>query len=1017
MKKISTLILMLLFGIGNVLGAVDTQVIKVSTAANPEHVYFMHAQNNDSYFATSNTYASNTPSSAAKFAFIQAKDGNNNVIENAYYIYCVDTGKWMSYDKSGSYSAGKGFVKMVGDDPNYFCLEYVTTAASSTKGYRIRPYYSNGNLPNIYLNWYEGASSNTGNSIGLWTDDASTDAGSGWAFIEVPRYNHFYRIKSNYNSKYLVGNNANGSLTDNTSTFYYSEEGLLQISSGKYYDCNSKNVGTTAYPATIEPNAYAAGTLQFKTNGYWLYNDGTLYSRGGESIYVYEGGLIEKSKWYGARYAWHFEELSLDDLRDIADELYEGNNAGKLGYHSLAANNALVDADDVETLTSAIIGFRSSAIVMPEKGKFYRIKSQYNEVNNNSGLYYCSTTVNKGSGNDNVFSLVANTTGDNETKTIVYYDSQGRIQCYDTKKYNIGTHQAGEVNDAAIATFEFKADELNNTGCFNLYSTYSSTSHSYLFAWVNYVARNGSVNANCVWRVEDVEMDEYTLQVEGENVDLSFTEGLRDDSKFFIRHNVIPDESNFYLSENPGNYYTVIDINSDDRIITVSVVSKSDYNTLLSNAYSVLDKTGVGYPKASYHDTLVEKYNAANVAESEKSLAKYSDLNEAYTTYINTTNINLPEDGKAYYIINGQCNESNIMEPNKYVLYNSNDKMSVKPYSVETLDESCIWVVRKIEDGYYALVSATGNGGYIHWTNNTDENRSLVTTYSEGDNNNNTKMHIAKIVHSSNVIPTNAQLFGYLSLRGYRAVNNGSDSPLIFKGVSAGFDSTIEDIVRYKNGNTISQFSSAVQFVEVPNYTANQVSLKAPKKTDGKTYSSIYLPYPVKVPEGVKAYYCTLNENSLHLEDIGEKIPAQTGAILIGGTEASTQTLVPATSETSKNVDANVLAGVLSNTLTSNLGSRIYVLNGGQSAGIGFYPYSKDATLTANKAYYNASAQGARDFYLFGSDDSATGIEGLSEDVDNQNETFDNTRKVLLDGKVVVVRNGKKYSITGQIYK
>ncbi len=1006
MKKLSTLILMLLFGIGNVLGAVDTQVIKVSTAANPEHVYFMHAQNNDSYFATSNTYASNTPSSAAKFAFYQAKDGNNNVIENAYYIYCVDTGKWMSYDKSGSYSAGKGFVKMVGDDPNYFCLEYVTTAADSKKGYRIRPYYSNGNLPNIYLNWYEGASSNTGSSIGLWTDDASADAGSGWAFIEVLQYGRFYRIKSYKNGTYLAPERATSNV-DNSTLCYYSENGLIQVSSGKYYYYNSNKSGfdveSTSHPNVVfQDNASVDGTFSLGIDTYYAYCGVNNWIWG-------DTNPTSHSNWYGNRFAWYVEEVEVLD--------YE--NAGKVGYHTVEANNALKKAMDGDPtkLASAIDAFKASDIIMPEKGKFYRIKSQYNEVNNNSGLYYCSTTVDMDSGNDNVFSLVANTTGDNEIKTIVYYDSQGRIQCYDTKKYNIGTHQAGEANDDAIATFEFKADELNNTGCFNLYSTYSSTSHRYLYAWENYVARNGSVNANCVWRVEDVEMDEYTLQVEGEDVDLSFTEGLRDDSKFFIRHNVIPDESNFYLSENPDNYYTVIDINSDDRIITVSVVLKSDYNTLLSNANSVLDKTGVGYPKASYHDTLVEKYNAANVAESEKSLAKYSDLNEAYTTYINTTDVNLPEDGKAYYIINGQCNSSNIMEPNKYVLYNNNNSMAVKEYSA-SLDESCIWVVRKIEDGYYALVSATGNGGYIHWTNNTDENRLLVTTYSEGNNNNKTKMHIAKIVHTSNVIPTNAQLFGYLSLRGYRESNNGSDSPIIFKGAEAGFDNTEGDIVRYTYNNTTSQYSTAVQFVEVTNYTANQVSLKAPKKTDGKTYSSIYLPYPVKVPAGVTAYYCTLSGNALHLNKMGDKIPAQTGAILIGGSSASTQTLVPATSETSKNVDANVLAGVLENTLTSDLGSRIYVLNGGQSAGIGFYPYSQKATLTANKAYYNASAQGARDFYLFGSDDSATGIEGLSEDVDNKNETFANGRKVLShDGRIVIVKEGKKYSVTGQIYK
>ena len=107
-------------------------------------------------------------------------------------------------------------------------------------------------------------------------------------------------------------------------------------------------------------------------------------------------------------------------------------------------------------------------------------------------------------------------------------------------------------------------------------------------------------------------------------------------------------------------------------------------------------------------------------------------------------------------------------------------------------------------------------------------------------------MHIAKIIHdNTNVIPTNEQLFGYLSLRGFRAGrNDGADSPIIFKGAEAAFDATVEDIVSYSYGSPSAQFSTAVQFVEATDYTANQVSLKAPKKTDGKTYSSIYLPYP-----------------------------------------------------------------------------------------------------------------------------------------------------------------------------
>lgn len=493
-----------------------------------------------------------------------------------------------------------------------------------------------------------------------------------------------------------------------------------------------------------------------------------------------------------------------------------------------------------------------------------------------------------------------------------------------------------------------------------------------------------------------------------------------------------------YLHYN--NTYTYGSTNwSDDagdskwRIIEVGELSQDQQQTIqtafenahLSDAQVTTAKgninRGVGYPKET-----TDTYKALNNLSTNTKLYDSEhetvvDIDNIVTAYKEETDVELPVNGKAYYIINGQCNSSNIMEPNKYVLYNNSNNIAAKAYST-TLDESCIWVVRKISEGYYALVSATGNGGYLHWTDNNASNTPLVTTYSAENQKDKTIMHIAKIVHSinnNNVTPENNQLFGYLSLRGFRAGrNDGADSPIIFKGAEAAFDATVEDIVSYSYGSSNAQFSSAVQFVEATDYTANQVSLKAPKKTDGKTYSSIYLPYPVKVPEGVTAYYCTLNENSLHLEDIGEKIPAQTGAILIGGTEASTQTLVPATTETtSENVSDNVLSGVLTNTVTSNLGSRIYVLNGGQSAGIGFYPYSQTATLTANKAYYNASAQGARDFYLFGSDDSSTGIEGLSEDVDNQNETFDNTRKVLLDGKVVVVRNGKKYSITGQIYK
>ena len=177
------------------------------------------------------------------------------------------------------------------------------------------------------------------------------------------------------------------------------------------------------------------------------------------------------------------------------------------------------------------------------------------------------------------------------------------------------------------------------------------------------------------------------------------------------------------------------------RIIEVGELSQDQQNTIktafenahLSEAQVNAAKgniiTGVGYPKET-----TDTYQALNNLSTNTKLYDSEhetvvDIDNIVTAYKEETDVELPVNGKAYYIINGQCNSSNIMEPNKYVLYNNSNNIAAKPYST-TLDESCIWVVREISEGYYALVSATGNGGYLHWTDNNASNTPLVTTYS-----------------------------------------------------------------------------------------------------------------------------------------------------------------------------------------------------------------------------------------------------------------------------------------------
>ncbi len=319
MKKLFTLLTMLIVGIGSSWATVDTQIIKVSTStSDPEHVYFMHSQENDSYFATQDAYASNTAASAAKFAFFQATDANGNVINNAYYIYCVNNSKWMSYSKAASYPDGQNFVTMTTNDKtsaNYFKFEHVSMTESSVSGkkaYLIHPYNTSGPGSRC-LNWYNGVTKNTNSTIGLYTNGAGT-AGNGWAFIEAPRIGRYYRIKSCKTNKYLATNSTTEN-TDNTTLYCYTDKGLAQVSSGKYYNSSSKAVGTTQYTANIQFNLNASrGAFQFATNGYWTYckNDGGL-----------DGGTTMNTD---VNYAWDFEEVenqfpftfaaTLNDIQD-----------------------------------------------------------------------------------------------------------------------------------------------------------------------------------------------------------------------------------------------------------------------------------------------------------------------------------------------------------------------------------------------------------------------------------------------------------------------------------------------------------------------------------------------------------------------------------------------------------------------------------------------------------------------------------------------------------------------------
>lgn len=160
----------------------QTDVIEVSTSVdNPENVYAMKNANNKWMTA----FSSPTETKPGKFAFFATGT------ENAFQVYNVDNKKWLSYTKADSYTNGTNKAVWIDTqaEANPWCI---TSSTNNSKAvYQFAPYQNSG-VANIYMNWFEGNTSNpldnTSTTVGLYSTGASGDAGSAWILtkLDVP---------------------------------------------------------------------------------------------------------------------------------------------------------------------------------------------------------------------------------------------------------------------------------------------------------------------------------------------------------------------------------------------------------------------------------------------------------------------------------------------------------------------------------------------------------------------------------------------------------------------------------------------------------------------------------------------------------------------------------------------------------------------------------------------------------------------------------------------------------------
>lgn len=188
-------------------------------------------------------------------------------------------------------------------------------------------------------------------------------------------------------------------------------------------------------------------------------------------------------------------------------------------------------------------------------------------------------------------------------------------------------------------------------------------------------------------------------------------------------------------------------------------------------------------------------------------------------------------------------------------------------------------------------------------------------------------------------------------------------------------------------------------------YIVPATSLKVTlNSAEGATWASLYLPFGVELPDGLKAYTGTRNdaEQTVTLTAI-DAVPAETGVILEGSDETYTLTII---ADVTADVTDNAFSGT--NVQLTDIDQSGYYTLGYGTNGLGLYHPNK-TTLRANVAFMQAGAQGVQGYRLM-LDGTTTGIEGVTTPATDKADVWYDLsgRRVTAPTKGIYIQNGRK---------
>ncbi len=432
----------------------------------------------------------------------------------------------------------------------------------------------------------------------------------------------------------------------------------------------------------------------------------------------------------------------------------------------------------------------------------------------------------------------------------------------------------------------------------------------------------------------------------------------------------------------------------------ITAIAEFDPNEALTTALvgkteEALALTGVGYPVADAEErtALVE---ALTAFENEATQENKDNLVAKLTAFAASTNVQMPESGKAYIFANKQKNG------NLYYFTYTEEAVQV----TSDASNATPFVCKVLENGKFVFVNNAGK--YLVWRGKnagTNEVKGYVDAYDTSEEAW-TDIELTKVVEGDKVDAGNEEtLFGCVYLKGRRS-NDPSAEKDHFAYTVIKSDGTYDQAnVPFFNAN----FSSAMMLVEAT--YPNKPELKAADGLDVAAIATYSAPFATVVPEGVTAWYAqSESDNTVKLTEVEGAIPANTGVVLTSET-TGTVTMVPAAAEELATVSGNLLSeAAAAGDYEVEAETNAYVIGKADDV-VAFYPLSAtNRTIAQGKSFLVLPTASPVVKMNFGGE--STAIETV-EKVDANAPIYDlsGRRVVNMTNGGVYIQNGKKFIV------